>query len=83
MSLARTEAPRVELYTASRLTIEPDSRAERGYLDLFAGRLQLPDALVDHVEATVSAAKEPVPGETADGSRTSVPPIPGSGRTRW
>ena len=84
VSLAKTEAQRVELYTASRLTIEPDSRAERGYLDLLAGRLQLPDALVDHVEATVSAAKEPVPVETADGnSRTSVPPIPGSGRTRW
>ena len=46
----------VELYTASRLAIEPDSRAERGYLDLLAGRLQLPDALVDHVEATVSQA---------------------------
>jgi len=57
---AVTEAQRVELYTASRLTIEPDSRAERGYLDLLAGRLKLPDALVDHVEATVSAAKAPL-----------------------
>ena len=84
VSLARTEAQRVELYTASRLTIEPDSRAERGYLDLLAGRLQLPDALVDHIEATVSAAKEPVPVETAGGdARTSVPPIPGSERMRW
>jgi uncharacterized membrane protein YebE (DUF533 family) len=84
VSLAKTEAQRVELYTASRLTIEPDSRAERGYLDLLAGRLQLPDALVDHIEATVSAAKEPVPVDTASGeSRTSVPPIPGSSRTRW
>ena len=51
---AQTEAQRVELYTASRLAIDPDTRAERGYLDLLAGRLQLPDALVDHVEATVS-----------------------------
>lgn len=57
---AVTEAQRVELYTASRLTIAPDSRAERGYLDLLAGRLKLPDALVDHVEATVSAAKAPL-----------------------
>lgn len=57
---AVTEAQRIELYTASRLTIEPDSRAERGYLDLLAGRLKLPDALVDHVEATVSAAKVPL-----------------------
>jgi uncharacterized membrane protein YebE (DUF533 family) len=53
---AKTEEQRVELYTASRLAIEPKSRAERGYLDLLAGRLQLPDALVDHIEATVSAA---------------------------
>ena len=59
----------------------PDSRAERGYLDLLAGRLQLPDALVDHIEATVSAAKA-APAD-AGGSQTSVPPIPGSNRTRW
>ena len=56
---ARTDAQKLELYTASRLTIDPDTRTERGYLDLLAGRLGLPDALVDHVEATVSAAKVP------------------------
>jgi hypothetical protein len=53
---------------------------------LLAGRLQLPDPLVDHIEATVSAAKEPVPVDTASdggGSRTSVPPVSGSGSTRW
>ncbi|MCA1491944.1 tellurite resistance TerB family protein [Sinorhizobium alkalisoli] len=55
-----TEEKRVEIYTASRLAIEPESRAERGYLDLLAGRLGLADALVDHIEATVSAAKLPV-----------------------
>ena len=53
----KTEEQRVQVYTASRLTIEPDSRAERGYLDLLAGRLGLPDALVDHIEATVAGAK--------------------------
>lgn len=52
-----TEEQKVELYTASRLAIEPETRAERGYLDLLAGRLGLPDPLVDHIEATVSAAK--------------------------
>ncbi|NTJ44929.1 tellurite resistance TerB family protein [Agrobacterium larrymoorei] len=57
VAAAKTEEQKVEIYTASRLTIEPDSRAERGYLDLLAGRLGLPDALVDHIEATVSAAK--------------------------
>ena len=62
----QTDAQKLELYTASRLTIDPDSRVERGYLDLLAGRLRLPDALVDHVEATVSAVKTP----------PSVPSVP-------
>ncbi len=56
VAAATTEEQRVELYTASRLAIEPKSRAERGYLDLLAGRLRLEDGLVDHIEATVSAA---------------------------
>lgn len=59
IAAGKTEEERVEIYTASRLAIEPESRAERGYLDLLAGRLGLPDALVDHIEATVSAAKVP------------------------
>ncbi|MFD1197429.1 tellurite resistance TerB family protein [Brucella gallinifaecis] len=57
VSAAQTEEQKVELYTASRLTIDPDSRAERGYLDMLAGRLGLPDALVDHIDATVSSVK--------------------------
>ncbi|TIM21910.1 MAG: tellurite resistance TerB family protein, partial [Mesorhizobium sp.] len=66
---AKTDAQKLELYTASRLTIDPDTRAERGYLDLLAGRLGLPDALVDHVEATVSAAKVPVKAGTSPNPR--------------
>ena len=54
---AKTDEQKVEMFTAARLAIEPDTRAERGYLDLLAGRLGLPDDLVDHIEATVSAAK--------------------------
>ena len=54
---AATEVQKVEMFTAARLTIEPDTRAERGFLDLLAGRLGLPDALVDHIESTVAAAK--------------------------
>ena len=57
VAAARTDEQKVELFTASRLAIEPDTRAERGYLDLLAGRLGLPDALVDHIEATVSGVK--------------------------
>jgi uncharacterized membrane protein YebE (DUF533 family) len=51
---AQTDAQKVEIYAASRLAIEPDTRAEQGYLAMLAGRLELPDALVDHVEATIA-----------------------------
>lgn len=57
VAAAKTEEQKVEIYTASRLAIDPDTRAERGYLDLLAGRLKLPDALIDHIEATVASAK--------------------------
>lgn len=57
VAAAGTEEQKVELYTVSRIAIDPDNRAERGYLDLLAGRLGLPDDLVDHIEATVSSAK--------------------------
>ena len=60
VAAAQTDAQKVELYTASRIAIEPNTHAERGYLDLLAGRLKLPDALVDHIEATVSEAKTEV-----------------------
>lgn len=69
---AQTDAQKVELYTASRLAIEPDSRAERGYLDLLAGRLKLPDALIDHVEATVSSVKVPAPA-SAGTAKSNIP----------
>ena len=82
---AQTDAQKLELYTASRLAIDPNTRAERGYLDLLAGRLSLPDALLDHVEATVSAAKVPAPGEQAPEAPKSG--VPGSGKatanSRW
>lgn len=65
IAAARTEEEKVELYTASRLTIDPDTRTERGYLDLLAGRLGLDDRLVDHIEATVSAAKVPAGSQQA------------------
>lgn len=58
VSAARSEPQRVELYTASRLAIDPTTRAERGYLDMLAGRLELPDALVDHIEATIVGATQ-------------------------
>ena len=54
IAAARSEEQKVEIYTASRLAIEPNSRAERGYLEMLAGRLGLADALVEHIEATVA-----------------------------
>ncbi|WP_428426281.1 tellurite resistance TerB family protein [Pararhizobium sp.] len=73
VAAAVTEEERVELYTASRLAIDADSRAERGYLDQLAGRLGLADALIDHIEATVSSAKTPVIEAQANPVQTSVP----------
>ncbi|MFC5386144.1 tellurite resistance TerB family protein [Aquamicrobium segne] len=52
---AKTEPQKIELYTASRLAVDADTRAERGYLDLLAGRLGLADQLIDHIEATLAA----------------------------
>jgi uncharacterized membrane protein YebE (DUF533 family) len=66
---AHSEEQKVELYTASRLAIDADTRAERGYLDLLAGRLGLPDALVDHIEATISSVKVPAPAGTTPNPR--------------
>ena len=57
IAAAITEPQKVELYTAARLAINPDTRAERGFLDMLAGRLALADALVDHIDATVASAK--------------------------
>lgn len=59
VAAAHTDAQKIKLYTTARLTIEPDTRAERGFLDMLAGRLGLPEALVDHIEATVAGAKAP------------------------
>lgn len=69
---AQTEAQKVALYTASRLAIDPQSRAERGYLDLLAGRLGLPDALIDHVDATVSSVKTPA-SAPAEAPKSNIP----------
>lgn len=53
VSAARTPEQAAELYAASRLAIEPDSPAERGYLDMLAARLGLEADLVAHLNAQV------------------------------
>jgi uncharacterized membrane protein YebE (DUF533 family) len=57
VAAATTQERAVEIYTASLLTIEVDTAAERGYLAMLAAALGLPDALVTqiHREAGVSA----------------------------
>ncbi len=57
VAAARTDAQKVELYTASRLAIDVDTPVERSYLQALAARLKLPDNLVRHVEATVVSSK--------------------------
>lgn len=57
VAAARSDAQKAELYTASRLAIEPDTAAERGYLDDLADRLRLPGPLVEHIEQTVVEVK--------------------------
>jgi uncharacterized membrane protein YebE (DUF533 family) len=57
---ASTPQRALEIYTASRLAIEPDSPAERGYLALLAARLGLDDGLVAEIERGLAADAEPV-----------------------
>ena len=56
---ARTPEEGAEIYTASLLAIDVDNPAERGYLALLAARLNLDDALVQHLHKTVEGASEP------------------------
>lgn len=49
-ALARTPEQAAEIYLASRLAMDPDSPAERAYLEALAHRLQLPADLVAHLD---------------------------------
>ena len=53
---ARNPEQAAEIYTASLLAIDVDHPAERGYLAMLAARLNLDDALVQHLHATVEEA---------------------------
>jgi uncharacterized membrane protein YebE (DUF533 family) len=59
VAAATTPQRALEIYTASRLAIEPDSAAERGYLALLAARLGLEDALVATIEREAAAQTAP------------------------
>ncbi len=56
--VARANTPEMalEIYAASRLTIEPDHPAEKAYLQMLAARLGLEDGLVAELERAVQSA---------------------------
>jgi uncharacterized membrane protein YebE (DUF533 family) len=62
---ARTPEEAASIYTASLLAIDIDNPSERAYLGLLAARLDLDDALVKHLHATVEGATLPAKGRAA------------------
>jgi len=62
---ATTPQRALEIYTASRVAIVPDSPAERGYLALLAARLGLEDALVAEIEKSLASEAERAAVEVA------------------
>lgn len=56
---AGTPEEAASIYTASLLAIDIDNPSERAYLGLLAARLNLDDALVKHLHATVEGATLP------------------------
>jgi uncharacterized membrane protein YebE (DUF533 family) len=56
---AGTPEEAASIYAASLLAIDIDNPSERAYLGLLAARLNLDDALVRHLHATVEAASLP------------------------
>lgn len=56
--LASTPAVAAELYAASLLAMDPDTPAERAYLDLLSARLGLDRALAAEIEQAAKAAAE-------------------------
>ena len=49
---SRSEQEDIQLYTAARVAIEVDTRAEKQFLGELANELQLPDDLVAHINAS-------------------------------
>jgi uncharacterized membrane protein YebE (DUF533 family) len=57
VAAAETDARRLNSAPLPGLQVTSDTRAERGYLDLLAGRLNLPDTLVDHIRSDHRAGR--------------------------
>ena len=54
---ARTPESRAQVYTAARMTIDPDDPAEQRWLGHLEGALGLDHALVDHIDAEVQRVR--------------------------
>ncbi|MBP0493355.1 tellurite resistance TerB family protein [Roseomonas sp. SG15] len=57
-AMARTDAQKSEIYMVSRLVAEPDTAAERAYLDALAHRLGLAAGLRQSLEAQAAEAHQ-------------------------
>ncbi|WP_052401274.1 tellurite resistance TerB family protein [Muricoccus aerilatus] len=57
-ALARTDAQKAEIYLVSRMVAEPDTAAERAYLDALAHRLGLAAGLRQSLDAQAAEAHE-------------------------
>ncbi|WP_458097495.1 tellurite resistance TerB family protein [Roseomonas sp. WA12] len=64
-AMARTDAQKTEIYMASRLVAEPDTAAERAYLDALAHRLGLAPGLRQSLDAQAMEAGQIVAAEAA------------------
>ncbi|WP_068084808.1 tellurite resistance TerB family protein [Polycladidibacter stylochi] len=56
VAAATDQETAIELYTASRMAIEPDLPAEKAYLQMLAARLAIPEDLKQHIDATIAEA---------------------------
>ncbi|TPG47091.1 tellurite resistance TerB family protein [Roseomonas nepalensis] len=70
-ALARTDAQKAEIYMASRLVAEPDTAAERAYLDALAHRLGLAAGLRQSLDAQAAEAHELVASGALDGGQAA------------
>ncbi|MFV0298424.1 MAG: tellurite resistance TerB family protein [Hyphomicrobiaceae bacterium] len=52
----RTEQEALQLYTAARLAIDPDTRAEQTFLNQLAAQLGIDESLARHIDATARQA---------------------------
>ncbi|HEY8612529.1 MAG TPA: DUF533 domain-containing protein, partial [Roseomonas sp.] len=73
-AMARTDAQKSEIYMVSRLVAEPDTAAERAYLDALAHRLGLAPGLRQSLDAQAAEAHQLVAAEASAGQPPNQQP---------